>query len=83
MEFNGSGDQVIIDTLNDPVFDFTGDFTIETWVKAPLGSTYQPIATKYEDLGGGMKKGFWLGTTPAGTPILQVFDGASISVCSW
>lgn len=75
LHFDGVDDHVKIDTVQDAIFDFAGDFTIEAWVK-PNGGFWPSVVSKFDNIGG-LRYGFWFGIAGGGTVGMQVFDGTA------
>lgn len=75
LDFDGVDDHVKIDTVQDAIFDFTGNFTIEAWVK-PNGGSWPSVVSKFDNVNGS-RFGFWFGITGSGTVGMQVFDGTT------
>lgn len=76
LNFDAIDDHVAIDTIQDVVFDFTGDFTIEAWIKAGQGGVWPSVVSKFDNVGGS-RYGYWFGITGGGAVGMQVFDGTS------
>ncbi|MCJ8291129.1 MAG: T9SS type A sorting domain-containing protein [Crocinitomicaceae bacterium] len=76
LHFDAIDDHVKIDTVQDAVLDFTGDFTIEAWIKAEVGGLWPTVVSKFDNVGGS-RYGFWFGITGSGTVGMQVFDGTA------
>lgn len=76
--FDAVNDYVELDTVQDAALDFSGDFTIEAWVKPETGGVWPSIVSNFDNVSGS-RYGFWFGITGSGTLGMQVFNGTSAS----
>jgi hypothetical protein len=57
MKFDGSGDWLILPT--NPIFQISGNYTIEAWVYATTVNTYQNILSQYVNATNGFALGYY------------------------
>ena len=76
LDFDGVNDYVNIGTQ--PALNFTGNFTVETWVKQAAGITQNyPAFISNWTISGSAESGYWLGGDAAGHAVFYYSDGTN------